>query len=625
MLLLNLDVRLPDRYIFLPTVTLEIESNPVINSKSDGKDVVLKLFETGLTDSFSAFTYEGDWKRDDQFLQTNSNGLLTWHGRVINEIHLTFLTGPDAGTVRLNLNNSEEIIDLFTTVPSQIYLIRKFPASIINRIIVFCSFCLLTSFIFFLFLTILAENNRTSLVRESDTKKQIHKAWWIYALPMIITWLLYLLTYWPGLMNQDSFSQWGQAVQGTYEDWHPVSYAFSMRLLSYIWNSPTVIAVVQILGLSLVIANGIHFLRIKFLPNWTAWLLSIAFAFSPVCSLFSISLLKDVPYAICFLSFFLIILRLVLTDGDCLNSHFFWIGMALSVTGIVLFRHNGLPIVLFTIIVLTVIWYKHWRKFLLALLMMFSIVWIVKVPVSNAFNVKQNGSEGTNQIFLHTISAHVYQGTSLSEFESKWLDQLLPLDQWTYNPWTVGSLLKNTGFNKELFYSGTSQNFHVFMTLTLKKPLLTIKHMIQASDMIWKLRCEGCYLYKVILARQSDGSIEWVINNTYGIHQSSKLPCLVEPLLSIYEISSSQKTIDMLTWRPAFYSYLIIFTSIVLTLRFSNFKFLLVALLPSTQSLLFMFISFAQDMRFQLGVILVGLFSLGLLFLPKENSPEINR
>ncbi|NLE01695.1 MAG: hypothetical protein GX640_17660 [Fibrobacter sp.] len=54
-------------------------------------------------------------------------------------------------------------------------------------------------------------------------------------------------------------------------------------------------------------------------------------------------------------------------------------------------------------------------------------------------------------------------------------------------------------------------------------------------------------------------------------------------------------------------------------------KFLSVAALPLFQFLLMILITFAQDMRFQYGVILCALFSTALFFIPEKVTPAVHQ
>ena len=93
------------------------------------------------------------------------------------------------------------------------------------------------------------------------------------------------------------------------------------------------------------------------------------------------------------------------------------------------------------------------------------------------------------------------------------------------------------------------------------------------------------------------------------------------PIYRIYEASTREPLPDALIWRPAFASWWIFLIVLIKSLRMGKKKFLLVVALPLFQFLLMILITFAQDMRFQYGVILCALFSTSLFFIPEKAVP----
>ncbi len=613
-IVLNVGIQLPERPLILPSTTLTIRNTAEKNERSAGILISLKLFETGLTDSFSAFTQTGNWELSSEDIRSENAAELSWHGKVDKELRLTFRTGPAMGIVKLTIGKSEQTIDLFNPAPNEIYLVTPFHYPPINTWFIFSAYWLSISFFCWLALTCLIQPRRKK--QTTNLQQQRTEPWWIYSLPIMLAGMIILRTYWPALMNQDAFSQWIQAMTGVISDWHPASYTLLIRLLQRFSASPAIVPVVQIAALSLVVSDGIAFLRSHGLSRPAAWLITALFAFSPVVLLFQISILKDVPFGISFLAAFLIFLRIVLTDGKWLNKPKHQFALILSGAGMALFRHNGLPVIIAALILFFLLYRCARKPVLLSALGLIGLVVFIRGPLFSLLQIEKNGGTGINQLYMHTISAQLAEGTPLTETEAAWLNNLYPLDQWTYNPWTVGSLLKWPAFDRERLYANTSQNFRIFRDLTLRKPLITLQHMLRASDMIWHIPCRGCYLYKVILSEQPSGNYEWIIQNHVGIRQNSKIPALVKPIYQIYDITSSNPWFDALIWRPAAASYWIFLVAILLALRNEHWKFMLIGALPLIQFCLMLLITFAQDMRFLYGVILCALFSVGLLFLP---------
>jgi hypothetical protein len=79
--------------------------------------------------------------------------------------------------------------------------------------------------------------------------------------------------------------------------------------------------------------------------------------------------------------------------------------------------------------------------------------------------------------------------------------------------------------------------------------------------------------------------------------------------------------------RPALYLYLSVFFVLVIVLRRKDPRALLVLMPVLVQDIILFLVSYAPAMRYQYSNFLVGLFLLGLLFLPakapvKEDAPS---
>lgn len=617
LLIIDFGYSIPDRYIFLPQASLEIYNTGQHNPVSMGNKVEIKQFDTGTTDSFKGFIHENTWTTTEKTIFSLQTAKLKWTGRVFKELKLTFTTGPDCGIAEIRVNGVVETLDLYNKDSNEIVLTRDFLPPFINRLILFSVYWLIFSFLFFFFLTFLIFMKNS----ESDLSENVPYHWWFYAIPMILIWGIYLLTFWPGMMSNDSINQWQQMLSRHYNDWHPVIYTLLLGILSFGGVTPALVALGQIIALSLVVAWGIDFLRQMGINKIVTWLTSILFAVSPACGLSSITLWKDIPYGICLLMVFLIFLKIILTEGRWLNGKK-WLLLGSAAAGVVLFRHNGLPVIIVGMLIMMLVYHNCLKSLAFSLLTTMIIVALIQGPLYSVLKVERIGNQGANHIYLHYISAHVSAGTPLSEEEEAWINQICPLDEWIYNPCTVSVILMQPHFNNTVLYQNSQKNVDTFISLTKKAPMVSLRHAFRSSNMIWRIEHRGCYLYETNLKKETEGNPRWIEPNQFEIKENSKLPWLVGSLYQIYDRTSKNPVLDALIWRPAFYMYWTILVSIILALRFSRGRYLLISLITELQSGLFLFITFVQDMRYQFGVILIGLFCFGLLFLPKTTMPE---
>lgn len=181
------------------------------------------------------------------------------------------------------------------------------------------------------------------------------------------------------------------------------------------------------------------------------------------------------------------------------------------------------------------------------------------------------------------------------------------------------------GFDWELAAVSAERNLKTVLSLTRRAPWVTLRHFFASSRMIWQVQPGSCYLYRIGFMRLSDGSFVWVETpNRTGVVQDSRLPRLVEPLFEVFARSVANRTVDSIFWRPALLSWLTLLIAGMTALRFRRGRLLLIAAPTLLQCGLMMMISVAQDMRFQYGVILIGLMNLGALFL-NRGAPTAER
>src|SRR5512137_1446535 len=142
----------------------------------------------------------------------------------------------------------------------------------------------------------------------------------VYAFPMQVVWLIYLLALWPGLMSPDSIGQWNDALVGPISDIHPAFHTLLIRLIAMIRPTPALIALVQIAALSLLAGCVlVEFERLG-VQRWVLGLCAGIFALSPVNSLMVNAIWKDIAYSIAFLGLMFLLLKIIVSEGAWLRS-----------------------------------------------------------------------------------------------------------------------------------------------------------------------------------------------------------------------------------------------------------------------------------------------------------------
>jgi hypothetical protein len=121
--------------------------------------------------------------------------------------------------------------------------------------------------------------------------------------------------------------------------------------------------------------------------------------------------------------------------------------------------------------------------------------------------------------------------------------------------------------------------------------------------------------------------VSWILGNRIGLNEDSKIPGLVQPYVDALRIFGFRDDFLVVYLRPALYLYLALFSVMVLIIRYSDFRAILISLPTIIQSAILYLVSYAPAVRYQYSTFLTGLFLIGLLFLPKvdlfsDNSDE---
>ena len=601
-------------FAILPHHSVEI----TVTGGEDDSTVTLHWFSNDLGDvSFDRLLTTGSWETTSSGYTHSGGGeaSLAWSGPTGESAWLQFESSGSPSTVTVTWDGKPQTISPSSPTTPTGGARFSFTVPIVNQLVIF-SISWFAISLFFLVTTIFLSN---LTLKPAVPHTQGRWNWLFFSLPMILVWGVYLFTFFPGIITPDGINQWGQIQTGRLDDALPVGHTLLLILITGAWNSPAAVIVSQILLLSLSTAWGLGILMEQGLPKWAGWLLAVVFAVSPVNARMVITLWKDIPYSVCLLLLSLMALKIFFTKGEWLRSKITWLWIGLVSLGISSFRLNGLPVPVVTLVILAPI-YRNWWKPLIGTLVSFLAVFaIIQGPVFDQLKVDRN--EGFKQLlFIHHIAAHVVEGGPLTERESAMASKIFPLDEWAYDCCTNLRVWRTPSFSEPRFAKESSTILRLFLDLAIKEPVVEARHFVCVSSLIWELpsRC------KLNIEPLPSGEIRWVTRNSLGLREESLIPFLVQPF-TLIDWRISQTPLDILFYTPALFLYLAVYCTSLYALRRKDWKGLLFITPALVQSGVMIAVNVSRDFRYQYGVFLVGLFSLGLLILglstPKGDAP----
>ena len=457
-----------------------------------------------------------------------------------------------------------------------------------------------------------------------EKKKQPAKhAWLLFMLPMLAAWLFTLLVFWPGSMTLDSLAQWRHALTGHFNNWHPAFHSLIIAFLMRIWYTPAIVALVQMVLLALVAAWGLGTLQYYGVPKLVLWGISFLSAFSPINNLQVITLWKDIPYAIAVLWMTILLLRIVLSRGAANQRPRDWIILGLTGFSVSIFRKNGYPAAIITLLMLPFVYKTYWKQFIGSFLITVLIYAVVNGPLYALMGVSKVSTGQSNLVLLHHISAHVANETPLEEDERAYLNSILPLKQWDYSCCTVSTVSYDKELERSRFLMNTQENMRIATSLFLRNPMVDIRHMTCASELVWRFANNTCYIKSThgFNSWEMDQQ-KWIRSNEMGLVANSQLPELLVPYREWLRNFGflDETTIEYL--RPALWLYLSVTCLSILVLRKKDLRILLTGALIILQAGALFVISFVPNFRYHFSVNLVGLYSLGWLFIGRKRNDD---
>lgn len=547
--------------------------------------------------SFSELKIEGEFENrgDGIYFYPGQNAHIHWKAVVGSELSITLVPLAPDHAIEIDWGDGSGDIYTFSNMYVENNIRHPYPYSInektISRLVAFP--------IVFIMLLALLLNLKGSFP---------------YASVLIFVWLLMLLVYWPGIIGDTNILVTNNFFAGTIEDWHPVMYTVILGIFIKIFSTAASFLIIQIIALGIVVGWGFSYLERKGVSKTLLWVLTFMFAFTPANLLSMITLTNDIPYSIALLTMTIFLIKVLLSDGNWLERPNHWIAFSLVALTAILFRYNGIPAVGLSILGLLIFSPQQWKNILKIGTAIIVLFVLINGPLFNVLGVRHVAEGQLDNIILHHISAHVDAGTPLSNDQEQYLDALYPLADWDYSCCSNAAMWFKDDFDSEAFHQNSSLNRKILIDLFLKNPGVELDHILCASDMVWSIpgRCE---IKNPFIGKQ-DGAYFWTRSYFPEYTEKSKIPLLVQPVSELFLGIENNKILATLFWRPAIYLYIALVSLIVFQIRNKQPKAFLILCPLLGQSLFLFFFNRIQNFRYQYGAVIIGLFLIGLVFLP---------
>lgn len=566
---------------------------------------------------FSELQVFGNWQEEAEYLllENEDGALLSWSGDLDELLEIGFQPTESQQMVNIIVGGVMHEINLQENSAGDYVVFRyESQSSVLSRLPFIFSFVILSTYLLLLLFSFLCSYQIAASKENAPNRFDF-----FLGVPLLVTSTLTLLTFWPGMMTNDSINQWKEVVSGNFTDLNPILHTLLLSGLVKIAYSPAVVAIFQIVVFYFVLVYGLGSLRRRGVSIAILVILSLIFALWPFNPLMTNILWKDILYSLSLLLLFIFLLETALTDGKLLanKKNYFLLGMSAFLVATI--RHNGYPVAFLTLGVLPFIYKKYWKGLLVTLISVLLIWAGVKGPLKSSVSTSKNDTNALNLTLLHHISAHLDAGSELTEDQLDYLDDLLPLSQWNYDCCYMGNIYTHPDFDQSLFMQNTSSNTQMAYTLFLQDPGVDIKDQLCASEMDWRFLNNQCTLKSLHPFDLKGGEIySWIPENDLGLAENSLLPQFIPFYYSILSKMGTFSGVLAPLFRPAFYLVAALVILIGACVRLKNKKILTAGIPIMLQTGLLALVNFAPAFRYQYGICLAGLFCIGLLFVPNK-------
>ena len=334
-------------------------------------------------------------------------------------------------------------------------------------------------------------------------------------LAIIILWLPYPLSYWPGGTYPDTMNSveiaTGMAPWNTHE---PIGYTILWKIVATI--SPIAISeeshestgigvftALQCIGMAAMLASFVWWNYRRGLKKAVTWILTLVFALFPLYPFYAVSLWKDSVFGIVIFlyTWYLYVIYEEIRINGNLKTKNIVLYTILSVC-CAFFRNNGIYVLIFSSIMILVIMRKNkeaLKKLAITSLAVIIASLIIQHPVFDAAGLNTDTSVESLGVPLQQTAYIVATDGTMSESDMDVINNIMPYEFWreTYCPVVSDNIKFSENFNRDYFNTHTGDFFKTYLSLCAKNPVKAVKGYLLATIGFWDVFDENgsSYIY----------------------------------------------------------------------------------------------------------------------------------
>ena len=302
--------------------------------------------------------------------------------------------------------------------------------------------------------------------------------------------MIYFLRFYPAAMTNDSYFVLHYVQNGTLNDFHAFGHTWFTGIFyllgkAIFHNSNMAVAlaiIIQMIMCALIFAYLVKYLYDKGIKKFYIVILTIFISLSPLFSIYSITLWRDILFGMAFIPLFISLYEYTLNNKFKSKYLMMYI---ISILFILFFRNNGIYILLiFTPFFIALA--KGNRKFITTLNVSIIVFYfIIKGPVFNYFNIEKTTSVEAFSMPLQQIARVLTNEGDIDKKTYKYLNDVLDINKIkeTYDP-TISDYVKRAADNKKIS-SNKSKFISTWIKIGINNPRIYIESYLCSTLGYW--------------------------------------------------------------------------------------------------------------------------------------------
>ena len=409
--------------------------------------------------------------------------------------------------------------------------------------------------------------------KNSLNNKKLFAYFILFTSLIMIFWLPYFFTLYPGGVSPDSISEIRSIQNGVISsDHHPVAhqlfmlifYNLGFKIFGSVNAAVSTISFVQMIVMASIFSYVIIFLLKNGINKKILMGVLLFYGFSPIFGYYSVTMWKDVLFGGFMVLFTISIIKVVEYSRNNENiSLKEMLPVFITSLLVIFFRNNAIYMYLIFIPFAIITFKKFRKKFVLLFISVISIFIVVKYPVYNFFNISRSESSEYIGIPLQQIGRMAFKNVKFSKNEEKYLNGLIPIDvmRTAYNPQVSDGIKFNNNYNPKYFDNNKVGFFKTYAKLVFKYPAIAVESYFVSTV---------GYYYPNFMNWSVANNV-W--ENDIGIYSEQKAPKFVQNYVA--NVESRDLSIISMQWSIGLCFWLILFSAVLLLIK-TNFKNLII-------------------------------------------------